>query len=48
MWLSGWSKSPPRAIDALQEQLRAMFAAREFDADVGIADRLAELDLARR
>lgn len=23
-----------------------MFAAREFDADVGIADRLAELDLA--
>jgi hypothetical protein len=33
-----------RDIAALQEQLRAMFAAREFQAVVGIADRLAELD----
>ena len=33
-----------RDIAALQEQLRAMFAAGEFQAVVGIADRLAELD----
>ena len=33
-----------RDIAALQEQLRAMLAAGEFQAVVGIADRLAELD----
>ena len=33
-----------RDIAALQEQLRALFAAGEFQAVVGIADRLAELD----
>jgi hypothetical protein len=33
-----------RDLAALQEQLRAMFAAGEFQAVVGIADRLAELD----
>lgn len=31
-------------IAALQEQLRAMFAAEEFQAVVGVADRLAEFD----
>ena len=33
-----------RDIAALQEQLRAMFTAGEFQAVAGIADRLAELD----
>jgi Tol biopolymer transport system component len=33
-----------RDIATLQEHLRAMFAAGEFQAVVGIADRLAELD----
>ena len=33
-----------RDIAALREQLRAMLAAGEFQAAVGIADRLAELD----
>ena len=33
-----------RDIAALQQQLRAMFTAREFQAVIGIADRLAELD----
>ena len=33
-----------RPIAALQEQLRALFAFAEFQAVVGIADRLAELD----
>ena len=34
----------PGDIAALREQLRAMLAAGEFQAAVGIADRLAELD----
>ena len=33
-----------RDIAALQEQLRMMFTAKEFQAVAGIADRLAELD----
>jgi Caspase domain/WD domain, G-beta repeat len=35
-----------RDIAELQDRLRTMFAAGEFQAVVGIADRLAELDLA--